>query len=118
MLFLCPIFGMPLAISMTMRIFILSLVLSIYSISSYAHKQFSLSSDLLYAYDKILNLELQEAERIIAKHKQAHPNNAMPYFIENYVDFITIFINEDEDEFNRLKKNKEWRLGNRRTRFG
>ena len=80
------------------------------SAKSFSQKDFELTSDLLYAYDKILSLEFLEAKGILAKHKQTSPNNSMPYFIENYMDFLTIFISEDEAKFDKLKDNKDIRL--------
>ena len=73
-------------------------------------KQFDLGPELLVAYDKVLNLEFEEATGLIEKYKKQHPNNVMPYFIENYIDLFTLFIGESTADFDRLLPNKEMRL--------
>jgi predicted Zn-dependent protease len=42
--------------------------------------------------------------------KSEDPENLIVHHIENYIDFFTIFINENEADFEKLKKNKERRL--------
>lgn len=42
--------------------------------------------------------------------KVGDPDNLIPYYIENYIDFFTILINEDYDEFKRLEKVKKERI--------
>ena len=92
-----------------MRGFIVVLVL-LYSGNIIAQRSLDLTSDLLYAYDKILSLEFKEAQILIATHKNKHPNNALPYFFENYIDFLSLYISEDPNLYETNKKNKDIRL--------
>ncbi len=62
------------------------------------------------AYDKVTSLRLEEARLEIGRMKVDDPDNLIAYHIENYIDLFTIFINEDEKEFDQLKKNKAPRL--------
>ena len=62
------------------------------------------------AYDKALSLRFAEAYGLLAQLQKQDPDNLIADFIENYIDFFTVFINEDEDEFHRLEKNKDRRL--------
>ena len=34
--------------------------------------------------------------------KTQHPDNLVPYFLENYIDFFTLFLNEDRTDNARL----------------
>ncbi len=62
------------------------------------------------AYDNIVHLKLELAKDQIAKIKKEEPNNLLVLHLENYVDFFTVFLNEEKDEFKRLEKNKKIRL--------
>lgn len=62
------------------------------------------------AYHKVMSLRLEEAKVDIAKIKRDDPENSIVYFIENYIDFFTVFINEDKSEFKRLERNRIYRL--------
>lgn len=62
------------------------------------------------AYQNVINLRFKEAKSQIAQFKIEEPNNYIIYYVENYIDFFTIYITEDEEEFKRLEKNKDIRL--------
>ncbi len=62
------------------------------------------------AYDEIINLKIDAAHKTIAQLKQDEPENLVSHHLENYIDFFKIFINEEEEEFKRLEKNKNRRL--------
>ena len=62
------------------------------------------------AYEKITSLRLDEGRVLIDSIKRTEPNNLCVYHIENYIDFFSIFINEEETEFEALEQNKNARL--------
>lgn len=62
------------------------------------------------AYDQIFNLEFDKAKVTISDIAKNYPDDLMQYQLENYIDFLTIFINEDKPEFKRLEVNKSKRL--------
>lgn len=93
------------------------IILLFLSVSIFAEKETSeyfLSVDHKEAYLKILSLQFEEGISIIEKIKIEQPQNILVYHIENYVDFIHIFINEDKEEFEKREKNKEIRLSHLR----
>jgi tetratricopeptide (TPR) repeat protein len=47
---------------------------------------------------------------MLEAEKKAHPENLIPYFLENYIDFFTLFFNEDPEEYHRRKPFLEQRL--------
>lgn len=72
--------------------------------------RFEFTPKAITAYNKVINLRFQEAKQLIFQIKYEDPENLIVYHIENYIDFFTIFINEDKAEFQRLERNKEYRL--------
>lgn len=80
-----------------------------------ANNYFEINSGIERAYNTIHELRLKEGQRIIDSLKLIEPRNMMVYFIEDYIDFYTIFINEDYSEFKTLEKNKNHRLSKIRS---
>ncbi len=62
------------------------------------------------AYDYITSLRFEEGEKVVEKIKITQPSNKLVYLIEDYLDFLTIFINEEKEEFKEREKNKDLRL--------
>ena len=62
------------------------------------------------AFDKVLELRLVEAKSLCEDLAQQEPKNLIRHHVENYIDFFTVFLNEDRAEFDRLEANKEKRL--------
>lgn len=75
-----------------------------------AKGRFEVTSDVQSAYTAVMSLRFDEAKRYIKKSIDNDPENLLIYHIENYIDFLTIFINEDENHYDQLLKNKELRL--------
>lgn len=62
------------------------------------------------AYQKAISLRFMEARSLVRQVKTEEPENYMIFFVENYIDFFTIYINENKEEFKKLEKNKDIRL--------
>jgi len=73
-------------------------------------KYFDFSPAAQDAYQKTISLRLAEARTTLDGMKGSEPDNLMPIFIENYIDFLTVFVHDDKAEFKRLAKNMEPRL--------
>lgn len=71
---------------------------------------FTFNDEVRLAYQRALELRVQESSLLLATEKRENPNNYMVYFIENYLDFMRVFIDEDEEAFDSLTKNKDRRL--------
>jgi hypothetical protein len=76
----------------------------------FAQKTFDFNQNLRQAYQKVLCLRLAEARTILKAEKNTNPDNLIIDYIENYIDFFTVFLNEDPDEFRRLEMYKDIRL--------
>ncbi len=75
-----------------------------------AQSRFEFSPLARAAYDKTLALKFDEANGIIAELRRKEPNNAVAYYIENYVDCLKVFISEDQTLFDQLAPKIEKRL--------
>lgn len=86
----------------------LFLIFSCSSISAQGYFEFSPIAK--QAYNNALNLKLDDARLDLALLEEQEPNNAISALIENYIDFFTVFINEEKEQFRRLERNKSKRL--------
>ncbi len=76
----------------------------------WAGKYFDFSPAAKDAYQKTLNLRFDEARVVLNNMKRSEPENLMAVYVENYLDFLTVFINDNEKEYDRLAKNEDGRL--------
>ncbi len=86
----------------------LLILLSVNQVNATGH--FDFSAEARSAYDLATQLRLEEAKQKVDQLKINAPDNLTAYYIENYIDFFTIFINEDKKEFQRLEKAKDERI--------
>lgn len=63
-------------------------------------------------YNEILCLRFDGANKLIAEKKETQPDNLSFDLLENYIDFLTLFISEDRTEFEKRAPNKDIRLQN------
>lgn len=69
-----------------------------------------MTKDLESAYDAISKLKISHGQQKINQIKLNDRDNAMVYYIENYIDFFVLFIQEDATLYKKLLKNKDLRL--------
>ena len=73
-------------------------------------ERFEFTPTAKLAYDKVMTLEFQEARNLIYQVKRDDPENMIIYLVENYIDFFSVFINENKQEFKQLERNKDFRI--------
>ena len=93
------------AIKFGILIFLLSL-----SIGGYTQPVLRFSAPFQEAYRDIISLKIKSGQNKLNIIKLNDPQNAMTYYIENYADFFTLFIQEEEAKYNSLLKNKDIRI--------
>jgi tetratricopeptide (TPR) repeat protein len=71
---------------------------------------YDFNADCRKAYGEIIRLKLNTGKQYLEAEKKLHPKNLIPYFLDNYIDFFTLFFNEDPAEFRRRKPFLEQRL--------
>lgn len=62
------------------------------------------------AYTYIQELRFEKGRLLLEQEKKENPTNLIPYLVENYIDFLKTYINENQAEFDKLIANKEIRL--------
>lgn len=68
------------------------------------------NSDIRQCYELLTKLQLDDASKKITQLKKSQPTNLAILHLENYVDFFTLFITENEAEYSKRIGNKEIRL--------
>lgn len=71
---------------------------------------YDFNANCVKAYQLAISLRLEPAKVLIEQEKKDHPQNIVPFFIENYIDFFILFLNEDPAEYADRKNNKKTRL--------
>lgn len=61
-------------------------------------------------YRSILALRLNDATASIVQMRLTEPDNLMSYYLEDYIETIKIFVDEDKNAFKKYLPNKERRL--------
>ena len=72
--------------------------------------RFEFTDKAFQAYEYAISLQFEESRNLLLEIKAEDPKNLIVHHIENYIDFFTIFINEDKADFERLRNNKKNRL--------
>ncbi len=88
------------------RTFILFTLLLFFS-NSFGQYIYDFNPNCVKAYSDIINLKFEAGKKLIEQEKIAHPDNNIPYLLENYIYFLTVFIAEEEKDFNKYDKLKD-----------
>ena len=83
---------------------VLALIYSIvgHSPSVMSQGKLILSQQMVDAYNEISALRIQDGKRILKESGYIASNNYMGFYIENYIDFFTLFIQEGQRGFSFL----------------
>jgi hypothetical protein len=92
------------------RLLVASLLFCLCTFNSRAQKVFDFNNECRTAYKEILSLKLQSGQKMLDAEKQKHPNNLVPFLLENYIDFFVLFFNEDPKEYEKRFPNRDQRL--------
>src|SRR5665647_3717808 len=64
---------------------------------------FNFNQNCSDAFYLLISLRFNEAHKLINNEKISNPNNAIPYFLDNYIDFLGAFIGEEEGAFDQYQ---------------
>ncbi len=84
------------------------LVLLFISVHSYG--QYDFSSRCIEAHALITSLRFDEARILLKEEQTENSANLIPIMLENYIDFLTIIVGEDEVAFDSLGKLRHERI--------
>ncbi|NVO20598.1 MAG: tetratricopeptide repeat protein [Bacteroidetes bacterium] len=62
------------------------------------------------AYQEILSLKFKDAKTIINSELKSNPSNTLTFLLENYIDFLTVMIGEEEKDLESLRNKRDYRL--------
>ncbi len=93
---------------MKKAVFVVFLFLSVRLVSA---QQVRVDSLCRKAYSEIMALHFTPAKQLLRQEKQIHPGNVYVDYLENYKDFLRIFIGENKNLFNRLEDTFDIRYG-------
>lgn len=95
---------------MPRSVIILSLLLFASSVLRAGERKFDFTPACRQAYGEIIKLKLAAGQQLINAEKERDPDNLIPVFLENYIDFFILFFNEDPAEYKARKGNMDKRL--------
>jgi len=73
----------------------------------YSQYHYDFNQNCRNAYTEIISLKFTEGKKLIEHEKSANPGNNIPYLLDNYIYFLTIFIAEEEAAFNKYDDLKD-----------
>jgi tetratricopeptide (TPR) repeat protein len=78
------------------------LLISIFFVVTTRAQTFDFNANCQRAYQAIFKLKIDEGLQLIEKEKKENPKNQMVYFIENYADFLKLYINDNNALYDQL----------------
>jgi len=85
------------------------------SISAVAGEDFVVSKSIVNAYNSCLNLKIDDAKIFLIEDKSINKNNGFRFLIENYIDAISLLIEDDPVFYKVALARKSKRLENLTT---
>jgi tetratricopeptide (TPR) repeat protein len=86
---------------------ILTTVLIIITLPVWAQYSYDFNENCRNAYQSIISLKFEEGKKLISLEKSNNPQNNIPYLLENYIYFLTVFIGEEEETFGLYDDKKD-----------
>lgn len=81
-----------------------------FGLSIKASANFDFNTNCEKAYDAIFDLRINEARTLIKLEKKINPENGISVLLDNYVDFFSLLISENKEDYDRLKSLKNIRI--------
>jgi hypothetical protein len=72
--------------------------------------QYDFNANCRETYQSILSLKFQDAAMHLQEEKKVHPSNLIPVYLENYTDFLKVFIGEDPAVYEKFRQTYKTRL--------
>jgi hypothetical protein len=73
-------------------------------------KKFIMSENCVAAFNSIFSLRMEEGKQYLIKEITTNPSNSMPVLIQNYIDFISLTFNDNENYYKTQLKARTKRL--------
>jgi tetratricopeptide (TPR) repeat protein len=93
-----------------MKNLLITITICLFSITVFSQKVYDFNTTCKDAYSEIIKLKLATGKELIVKERQQNPNNLIPDLLDGYIDFFTLFFNEDPAEYAARKQNFDKRI--------
>src|SRR3954453_19616362 len=93
-----------------MKTFLITVIICLFSPAIYSQKVYDFNATCKEAYAEIIKLKLSTGKELILKERRDSPNNLIPELLEGYIDFFTLFFNEDPSDYAARKDNFDRRI--------
>ncbi len=96
----------------TNKKFLSAVLMGIFVFTSFclSAQTFDFNDNCRKAYNATIALKLNEGSLLLKAEVKKNPDNLIALYLENYVDFLTVYTSDTRSEYELLKKNKEVRL--------
>jgi len=74
---------------------------------SFGQYKYDFNPNCVNAYSAIISLKFKEGKKLIDQEKTINPENNIPYLLENYIYFLSVFIAEEEKDFDKYDDLKD-----------
>ena len=91
-----------------MRNIILFLFILTHTLVIHAH--YDMNENCRKAYGEIIQLKFNSGRKLLSNEKSINPSNNIPYYLDNYIDFLIAIIGEEDIDFIKLKENLPARI--------
>ncbi len=85
-------------------------ILFLVSFSQLRAQTFEFSPNCKQAYQSIFKLKINDGLQMLEKEKKENPKNYLPVFIENYADFLKLYVNDNQKLFDQMEPRVEARI--------
>ena len=82
----------------------------LFAVPVFGQKHFDFNNSCRQAYQEIIQLRLEEGSRLLTAEKKRDPDNLIPVFLDNYIDFFQLFFNEDAVDYKAWKGRLDRRI--------
>ncbi|MCW3080838.1 MAG: hypothetical protein JWR87_2268 [Segetibacter sp.] len=87
-----------------------AIAICLLSLTSFSQKVYDFNVTCRAAYTEVIKLKFAKGKELIAKERLQNPGNLIPDVLEGYIDFFTLFFNEDPTEYAVRKDNFDKRI--------
>ncbi len=85
-----------------MKPVLLFLLITLFAIPASRTQTIDVDSNCIKAYKNIIALRFNDAQQLIEKEKTENPENIFPIYLENTIDFVTLFIDENKSYYQEI----------------
>ncbi len=93
-----------------MKFYAIAVTFFFFILSTTTAQEVEITDGCKEAYHQIISLRFNHARQILSEEKEHNSENLFVPYLENYIDFLTVFISEDEEQFDWLEDNKSQRI--------